>query len=265
MKPLPLFLILLASVSTGMAGGYLGARLGTPAPTSTSSPSDPAPTPAGDAGAAEREATLRAELSSLQVRFDELSTRVAEMRSASERTAAAPTKLETEPVLDSSNAIAALNKNAIKAVIEEDRAEQAKKREDERKQRASEQLQNRADQVAEKVGLNAIQKQQLVSYYELESARMEEFRSQMRDGGGPSDRESMRQTFQDFRTWRETELTKTFGAETAAKIQENDRMGGRGFGGDMGGSSAGGNRNNNRGGGNNRNGGQGGSGQSGGG
>jgi hypothetical protein len=258
MKTLPLFVILLASVGTGMAGGYLGARLGTPAPTS-SSPAELAPTPAEDAGSAEREATLRAELSSLQVRFDELSTRVAELRAGSERVAAAPTKLETEPVLDSANAIAALNKNAIKAVIEEDRAEQAKKREDERKQRQNEQLQNRADQVAEKVGLNAVQKQQLVAFYEQESTRMEEFRSQMRDGGGPGDRESMRQTFQDFRTWRETELTKTFGAETAAKIQENDRMGGRGFGGDMGG---GGNRG---GGGGNRGGGGGGQGGGGGG
>ena len=234
MKPLPILVILLASVGTGMAGGYLGARLGAPAPAPATVP-ELGPGLAQAAGSAEGETALRAELSALQLRLEMLHEQIAHMRSTTERVAAAPEKLVHENEVSSANALAALNKDAIKAVIEEDRADQARKREEERKQRQSDQLQTRADQVAEKAGLNAVQKQQLVGFYERESARMEEFRTQMREGTGQQDRETMRQTFQEFRSWRETELNTLFGAETAAKIQENDRFGGRGFGGGEGG------------------------------
>lgn len=230
MKPLPTLLVLIASLGTGLAGGYLGSRLATPAPSATP---ELAPTTSSSSMTQEQELALRGELGSLQQRMEALHEQVASLRSASERVAALPEKLEVAPELDSANAIAALNKNAIKAVIEEDRAEQARKREEERKQRQSEQLENRAEAVAKKVGLDALQTKQLTAFYEQEQARMEEFRSQMRDGDVPADREAMRQTFQDFRTWREDELNKTFGNDTAAKILENDRFGG--FGGGPGG------------------------------
>lgn len=230
MKPLPALLVLIASLGTGLAGGYLGSRLSAPAPQASV---ELAPASTSSSMTQEQESALRAELGSLQQRMEALHEQVANLRSASERVAALPEKLEVAPELDSANAIAALNKNAIKAVIEEDRAEQARKREEERKQRQDEQLEKRAEQVAEKVGLNAVQTKQLAAFYTQEQARMDEFRSQMRDGDVPADREAMRQTFQDFRTWREDELGKTFGSETAAKILENDRFGG--FGGGPGG------------------------------
>jgi len=57
--------------------------------------------------------------------------------------------------------------------------------------------------------------------------RIDEFRGNMQNGPA-GDPQALRQTFQEFRTWSETELTTLFGSETAGKIMEEG--GGLGMG-----------------------------------
>lgn len=245
MKPLPLVLLVLVSCVAGAAGGYLAGRVAQPASASNAL-TVPEPRLKEDAQPkpAPRESELAAKVETLERSLDALHQDFAELRAGSSRTAVVePAKVEVTPQDADTLAFAALHKNAIKAVIEEDRAEQARKAEEERKQRQLEVSQQQAERTAKKLGLDAGQTKQLANFYEQRRTRMEDLRTQMQNGG--SDPQAMRDTFQELRTWGETELNKTFGADLGAKIAEEDRgnFGRGGFGGPGGGGQGGGNNN----------------------
>ncbi len=250
MKPLPLVLVVLLSCMAGAAGGYLAARVTQPdAGTPALAMPEPKSRDEGLAKPGAREAELAAKVETLERSLDALHQDFAELRAGSSRTAAIETvQPEKAPVDADAMAFAALHKSAIKAVIEEDRAEQVRKAEEERKQRALEVSQQQAERTAKKLGMDAGQTKQLANFYEQRRTRMEDLRTQMQNGGG--DPQAMRDTFQELRTWGETELTKTFGADLGAKIAEEDRGNfGRGFGGPGGGPGGGGQGGGNNGGG----------------
>lgn len=225
MKPLPLILVALLAGAAGAAGGFLSGRLALCC-SETTAQAVPAPGIAQDEVSVKpssREAELIAKVQDLERSLDGLHQDLAELRSKTTRTAAndSPEAASVED-LPSANALAALNKHAIMAVIEEDRAEQARKAEEERKQREAAALQQRAERTAKRVGLDAGQTRQLAEFYDVSRVRMDEMRTALRDGGGPPD-QGMREAFQEFRTWSETELTNRFGGELAAKIMEEEQ------------------------------------------
>ena len=229
MKPLPLILVVLIAAGTGVAGGWLGSRCAS----CSSSPAanealqaDIKPQAETPAKPSTREAELVAKVESLERALDAIHQDVSEMRAGNARTAAAVVvEPEKAPIDQDSVAFAAAHRTAIKAVIEEDRAEQARKAEEERKQREVQQTQQRAERTAQRVGLNPAQAKQLEGFYEQQRQRIDEFRGTMQNGP-TGDPQAMRQTFQEFRTWSENELTTMFGSEIAGKIMEE----GGGFG-----------------------------------
>jgi hypothetical protein len=95
----------------------------------------------------------------------------------------------------------------------------------------------KADRAAQKLGLSAGQRQTLVDYYTAERAHMEEMRAQFRDNA--DDGTTAREAFRQGREWRANELTRLFGTELGAQIDEADNANRR-FGGN-GGNGPGGN------------------------
>jgi hypothetical protein len=228
MKPLPLILIVLLAVGAGAAGGWLASRCAQSASAASSYEAlqpdlkSQSGLPAKPAG---HEAELSAKVENLERALDAIHQDVMELRTGSSRTAAVAIEPEKAPIDTDSVAFAAQHKTAIKAVIEEDRAEQARKAEEERKQRDIQQTQQRADRTAQRVGLNPAQTKQLEGFYEQQRVRMDDVRGNMQNLAG-GDPQAMRQTFQEFRAWSETELTTLFGSDLSAKIMEE----GGGFG-----------------------------------
>jgi len=228
MKPLPLILVVLIAAGTGVAGGWLGSRCAqcsSGASAGEGLQADIRPQGEAPTKPTLREAELVAKVENLERALDAIHQDVSELRAGNSRTVAVAVEPEKAPIDQDSVAFAAAHKTAIKAVIEEERAEQARKAEEERKQRDIQQTQQRADRTAQRVGLNPAQTKQLEGFYEQQRVRMEEFRGTMQ-AGGPGDPQSMRQTFQEFRTWSENELTVLYGSELAGKIMEE----GGGFG-----------------------------------
>ncbi len=237
MKPLPLILVVLLAAGTGLAGGWLGSRCAQcspPAGVGEALQADIKPQSGLPAKSTTREAELAAKVESLERALDALHQDVTELRAGSSRTAALAPEPEKAPIDQDSVAFAAAHKTAIKAVIEEDRAEQARKAEEERKQRDIQQTQQRADRTAQRVGLNPAQTKQLEGFYEQQRLRMEDLRGSMQNVAG-GDPQTMRQTFQEFRAWSQTELTTLFGNELADKIMEEGGGFGMGRGGGPGG------------------------------
>jgi hypothetical protein len=217
MKSLPMILVVLLAGAVGAASGWVGSRCARCSGAEAQAlPVDIKPQAALQPKPAAREAEVAAKLETLERGLDALHQEVAELRSSSARTSAV--EPEKAPIDQDALAFAAQHKSAIKAVIEEDRAEQARKAEEERKQRSIDQAQQQADRVAQKVGMNPAQTKQLESFAETQRLRMDEVRSAMQNGS--VDPQAMRQTFQDFRSQSETELTKLFGAELAGKVME---------------------------------------------
>jgi hypothetical protein len=227
MKPLPLILVVLLAAGTGLAGGWIGSRCAqcsAPAAAEQALQADIKPQAGLPPKTSTHEAELAAKVESLERALDALHQDVSELRAGSSRTAAVEPE-KAPPIDQDSVAFATAHKTAIKAVIEEDRAEQARKAEEERKQRDIQQTQQRAERTAQRVGLNPAQTKQLEGFYEQQRVRMEDLRGTMGNLAG-GDPQAMRQTFQEFRAWSETELTALFGSELAGKLMEE----GGGFG-----------------------------------
>jgi ribosomal protein L19E len=219
MKPLPLVLVALLAGSVGAASGWIASRCAqctASVATGEAVQVDIQPQAGLAPKPTTREAELAAKVESLERALDSIHQDVAELRSGNSRTPAI--EPEKAPIEQDAITFAATHKSAIKAVIEEDRQDQLRKAEEERKQRAIEQSQQQAERVAQKLGMDPAQTKQLQTYAETQRLRFDELRTAMQDGTG--DPQAMRQTFQDFRSQSQTELTNLFGADLAGKIME---------------------------------------------
>lgn len=217
MKPLFLILGLLLAVAAGVVGGTLSAPSG---PARTSEALQPSP-PLQPAVAISPEVLKRIEALSMEIAT--LETQIAALREEKSRV---PVALSPAPELssvpnESTETFVAAHRDAILKVMADERAEQERKREAERKEREEQQLANKAERVAEKLALNDAQKRQLAEYYVFERQKIEEFRAQYRearaDGSAP---ENPRDAFREAREWRTNELTRLFGTDLGAQINE---------------------------------------------
>jgi hypothetical protein len=231
-------LLVLAGLLAAAAAGAAGAALFSPAPAPATAALQPREAPVSPAPTAvPREVQQR--LDTLTQEVADLQAQLAEVRAGASRTSAAAAAPEAPSV--SVAQVATIQREAILKVLADEKAAEEQKREQERLKRAEEMRLQRADRMAQRVGLNAAQERQLADFYLQENDKIEAFRQQFRDGGMANmDREQMRAQFQEFRTWRESELTRLFGPETGKQIAdtEGDRFrGGPGF---FGGDSQGG-------------------------
>jgi hypothetical protein len=234
MKPLPLVLVALLAGAAGATSGWIATRCAVCAPVTAGQALEADIRPQGAAAkSAPSYAELAAKVENLERAIDAIHQDVVQMRSGGSRTAA----VEAEPVApvdQDTLTFAAAHRSAILAVIAEDRAEQARKAEEERKQRDIEQTLQRADRTAQRLGMNIAQTKQLEVFYETQRQRMDELRGTLQDGAG--DPQAMRETFQEFRRWSETELTALYGSDLAGKVMAE----GAGFGMGRGGQAFGG-------------------------
>ena len=216
MKPLPLVLVALLAGGAGATSGWIASRCADCAPVTASEAlqADIKPQAAAAAKPAPTYAELAAKVESLEQTLDAIHQEVVQLRSGNSRTAAVETT--AAPVEQDSLTFAAAHRSAILAVIAEDRAEQARKAEEERKQREIEQSVQRADRIAQRLGMNLAQTKQLEVFSETARQRLEELRGGMTDFAG--DPQAMRESFQEFRRWGETELTALYGSELAGKV-----------------------------------------------
>lgn len=244
MKPIVLVLgFVLAAGAGALAGGIVAANRTGSANTAQEplqAPAAAAVAPASGGLTPEVQARLDAlamEVASLERELSQW--KLAEEQRTPVTTAASETSAPARALL-STEEFAALHRDAILKVIDDERVAQEKQREEERKVREAQQLQNRADRVAEKLSLSEGQKNQLADFYTLERQRMEDMRAQMRDGNVPGAPDNARDAFRELREWRTNELTRLFGTDLGAQINEADTERGRG-------ALAGGRRGNNNG------------------
>jgi hypothetical protein len=154
------------------------------------------------------------ELADLQSRF------AASQQEPTRLPASTPPPAAVAP--ESVDAFASLHRAAILKVIDDERAEQERKKEEERKQREIEQARQHAERTAAKVPLSDGQKLLLAQFYEDDRAKMDELRSQMRD---PADAAGTapRDAFRELREWHTNELTRLFGTDLGAQIDQADQ------------------------------------------
>ena len=247
--------LLSIAVAAGFAGGFIGSVLF--APTSPGSADD-----AGETTLYAREAEVRdltdrvvavetatnahdLSLGILGGRYEDLAARVPstgppgpEGYGPGGEMLLADGDLPTGPAFD----------NMVNAVIEQrEEAEQAE-REAQRAERRQEQLQRRVDRLAEEMGLNGGQKDQLMKALQESTDRRDQVFADMRESG-TWDREAARTVMSDLRTAETNSLSTFLTEEQVSTVQASGGMdfgrGGRGGGGGGtggGGTGGGGNR-----------------------
>lgn len=220
MKP---FLVLLGLVLAAGAGAVGGSMTASSKVSAAAAPLQ-APTTAASPEVTAIPAEVQKRLDSLAMEVATLEHQLANLRADKERVPAAPAEAPATVAATavSSDEFASQHREAILKVLADERADQERKREEERKQREAQQLENRADRVAQKVPMSDGQKRQLVEYYAAERAKFEEARTQMRDGTLEPGMENPREAFNQMREWRANELTRLFGTELGAQINEAD-------------------------------------------
>lgn len=180
---------------------------------------------------------------------DSLRRELASLRELQDRRAA-PSVVESAPI--AVDQLAAVQRDAVVQILQEERDREVAKREEERKQREQQAITERASRLAKELGLGAADERKLTDFMGVASAKRDELFRGMRDGS--FDRDAMRTNVDTYRTWAETELNATFGSNLGAQIMQANRD--VGFGGGFG--SGGppwqgqGGQSNNQGGGNSR-------------
>jgi hypothetical protein len=213
------FLLVFVGLVLAAAAGAVGGAVFSPAaPARVVEPLQPQSQTAAVPGIS-KEAQQRLDAMSMEI--SDLQTQIAGLRQQASRAPAVGSTPELAAVSPASDDFADLHRAAIIKVIDDQRAEEARKREEERKQREIQQAKQHAERVATKVPLSEGQKLLLAQFYEDDRAKMDEMRTQMRDtmeaGGTP-----VRDAFREAREWHTNELTRLFGTELAGQIDEAD-------------------------------------------
>lgn len=166
---------------------------------------------------------ILARMDALAREVDDLRAQVAALEVGAEREPAVVAASAESPVDESATTYAAVHRDAILKVIEDDRLAQQKKREEDQRARDLQQTLARAERTAKRFGLTPDQQKSLADVYILERAKMEDFRSQYRDQGGMgADPDQMRTAFTELRDWRLTELTNRLGPDLAKQVNDSD-------------------------------------------
>ena len=180
-------------------------------------------TPADVDGPQNQSDEILARMDALAREVDELHAEIAALKAGAEREPAAAIPAEASVEESDTATYAAVHRDAILKVIEDDRVAQQKKREEEQRARDMEAMLARAERTAKRFGLNADQQKSLADVYLLERTKMQDMRTQMREQGGfVGDPEQMRTSFQELREWRLQELSTRLGPDLGQQINDAD-------------------------------------------
>ena len=243
MKPVLALSLIVAALFAGFVGATAAVVLGVGASSQSQSPSavaapNSAARKASASKGADRADELAAENAGLARQVDDLSTQVAAQCGELEGLRTDIARRETPSAAPATVAkvddLAAVQHDAVVKILQEQKDLEQKKRDDERKARDQQQIKDRASRYSKELGLGAADEARLVDFMTVSAAKRDELFAGARDGS--MDRDAMRKTFDDYRTWNETELKATFGADLAEQLLKLQR-GGRdgGWGGDFGG------------------------------
>ena len=180
-------------------------------------------------GSSTQVADLRDDLARLTVTVRNLQAEVESLRSASTRETVA-TQPEVAAVTPQSVSRDQLEQSVRDVLAAERQAEQ-QKAEVERIERDKQAATRMAERVGERLSLAPADTTRLATHLIAAQDKRNALMQQMRDSG--FDRDDMRSSFEELRTWNNTELTRLFGADVGGQIAEQtNNMGGRGgFGG----------------------------------
>ena len=197
------------------------------------------PSQAGAApGASTQVADLRDELARLTVTVRNLQSEVESLRSAATREtmSAEPEVAAVQPQAINRDQL----EQSVRDVLAAERQAEQQKAETERIERDRQAATRMAERVGERLSLAPADTTRLANHLIAAQDKRNALMQQMRDSG--FDRDDMRSSFEELRTWNNTELVRLFGADVGGQIAEQtNNMGGRGgFGGGFGGPGGGG-------------------------
>jgi len=231
---------LVAGTVAGVVSGFVGAALAVVALNTNSNTAGSAAAASPKAAASANESEVDAELRKLRTaaamrsdtdaasvaelnrRIDMLEFELAALRDERNRTAVASAG-DKAAALATPEAVAAINRDAIVQVLEDQRKAEADKREAERKERQRKAADEAAARAAKELGLGAGDERRLADFYVAAASKREEMLSPMRDGAG-FDRDAMRKSFEDLRVWTETEVKGAFGDSVGTQILDYQRQ-----------------------------------------
>ncbi|MCY2961616.1 MAG: hypothetical protein NTY35_15750 [Planctomycetota bacterium] len=226
-------LLVLVGLLVAGAAGATGALLFAPIPqTSTAAAVEPV-RPAAAAATLPADAAHR--MDALAMEVADLQAQIRELKSTAARSAVVAPESAPQVAAASSTAVPAAQREQILQVLADAKAEEARLREEERLKREEEARLQRADRMAQRFGMNEAQERELVDFYAVSRAKLDEMRESMRLAreSGTLDGEQMRATMRDTRDWASAELERRFGPDLGKQIAETemDRFRGGGFGG----------------------------------
>jgi hypothetical protein len=180
-------------------------------------------------GSSTQVADLRDDLARLTVTVRNLQAEVESLRRASTRETVS-TQPEVAAVAPQSVSRDELEQSVRDVLAAERQAEQ-QKAETERIERDRQAATRMAERVGERLSLAPADTTRLADHLITAQDKRNALMQQMRDSG--FDRDDMRSSFEELRTWNNTELVRLFGADVGGQIAEQtNNMGGRGgFGG----------------------------------
>jgi hypothetical protein len=194
----------------------------------------------GDAGSTQRSRATEDKVAMLTARLDMLTEELESLRNSALREPAAAPTLPVPGSAPGNAVVTPEQRQAVLAVLAEEKAREAAEAEAKRAQAEKENAQRRAARIAKELNLSPGDETRLADLmFENGKKRQEVFES-MRTGG--FDRDTARTQFETFRTWQTEQLTQAFGASIADQIiqSEGDRFFGGGPGGFAGGPGGGG-------------------------
>jgi len=254
MKPIAIVAVIAGSLVAGFVGATFAIGISQRGPSAAgteSSAAAQAPAQSGRPGAAQESlspsfsdpsdrsqteiAALRDNVATLQRDIEDLRAMLDRREPAGRELAAVAKTGGTDEVA----ALADLNRDAVLKILADKEKLDQDKREADRKQREQEMFGRLAERAAKDLGLSPADQTRLTDFMTIASAKRDELFRGARDGGP----DGFRTAFDDFRTWRDTELKSTFGDSLGQQLIDYQREQGRGgfdgFGG--GGNSSGGN------------------------
>jgi hypothetical protein len=246
MRPIHVLLGLVVVLASG-ASAYVGTRLAvTTEPVRAETIAVPTAAPT-DNGASVKAQNAQDRIAMLTARVDDLTSEIENLRNSANR---APAVANVQPIESSQAAggvvVTELQRQAVLAVLKEDRDRQAAEAEAAREKADKEAATRRAARVAKDLNLSPGDEARLADLMVESGKKRQEMFDSMRNGN--FDRETARAGMEEMRKWQTDQLTQAFGASIADQIlqTEGERIfgggpgGPGGFGGGGGGNGQGG-------------------------
>lgn len=224
MRPIHLLLGLVVVLASG-ASAFLATRLASTSASASGSPEVVVATlnetGSENAGPALEAQRARDQLAMLSSRLDAMTLELESLRNSAHREpAAAPLEPAPEVAAAGSVLVSPEQRQAVLAVLAEEKAREAAVAEANRLQQEKENAQRRAARIAKELTLSPGDEARLADLMVASNTKRQELFEGMR--GGNFDRETARTQFETFRTWQTEQLSQAFGQSIADQILQTE-------------------------------------------